>query len=521
MNKNSHKKTFQNLNLISTDNTGHGEAQYKMGVICQQNGHFQEAIDYYEKGINCHYISEKLFYNLAICYHEINEIDHAIDSFFRAIEIKKDFHEAIKHCCHLCLKRGKELQQNQRVDEAIQLYLKCLCFSSGDQLIALLHYLVSAYAVKGDITNALKCSIRSLELDPMNSLSYSQLSQIKKFTSEDITFIKQMELLVNQYKKENEDDQLNLCWALAKAYDDINNFNKAFSYYKKANAIHSKKMTYSIKDIIRFRDQLISIFEQSHIYRLSSFGNKSTLPIFIVGHNRTGTTLLANKLSMLDNVYSAGELDFFNQFVSGYPNNIPEVTKNNINELSEKYLSILNNVSEDAIRVIDKMPTNFAHIGWILTLFPNATIIHCKRHPLDTCLSNFFMRYAIGNKFTYDLNQMAMYFKAYEPLMKFWYKLFKDNIYTIYYEHLILHTETVGKKLVNWLGLEWKNDFLSHQKNTNITYTCSLWQARQKIFTSSLYRWKNYEHLIREIMNYLSNEIIEYEHELSLSRDNF
>jgi len=160
------------------------------------------------------------------------------------------------------------------------------------------------------------------------------------------------------------------------------------------------------------------------------------------------------------------------------------------------------------------MPVNFAFIGWMLTLFPEAKIIHCKRHPLDVCLSNFFTSYTSGNSFSYDLNHIAMYIKVYEPLMRYWYSIFNDKIFTVYYENFISNSEQIGKRLVDWLDLTWNNRFLDHHKNKNIVLTSSLCQVRQEVYTSAVYRWRNYEHLIGDIKEILSNEIKAYESDL-------
>jgi tetratricopeptide (TPR) repeat protein len=504
---------FKYYASIAIDDPDYAEAQVSMGILCQDKGAFTQAIAYYEKGVKNELRSPDIFYNLAICYNKIDDIDRSIDYFFKAIEEKSDFKEAVFNCCSLCLKRGKELKDNQRVDEAINLYLRCLCFSSGHHHIALLQHLTSAYSNKGDITNAIKCAIRSLELDPMNAISYEKLSRLKKFTDEDIAFIQQMELLLQKYTHQ-EKDQMFLCWALGKIYDDIKSYNKAFTYYKKANQLYSKRITFNIENCIIFRNKMISIFENPYIRELNRFGNHSKLPVFIVGHNKTGTTLLANKLSMLDKVYSAGELSYMFHSVGGFLERIPEATQIKIQQVAETYLAMLNDVAVNAIRVIDKMPANFMYVGWILTLFPDAKIIHCKRHPLDICLSNFFTHYESDNKFSYDLNNTAAFFKVYEKLIQYWYKLFSNNIYTIYYENLISNTEQIGKKLVDWLELKWDNNFLHHQNNKNIVYTSSACQVRKKIYTSSVFRWKNYEHLIGEIKTYLSDEIKAYERDL-------
>ena len=507
------EKNIKYLSSVSIENPGDADAQFQKGVFYHNKGDFSQAINYYEKGIKHNLNSPAVFYNLALCYYEINEIERAIEFFFKAIEKKNNFKEAILNCCSLCLKHGKELHINQRIDDAIHLYLRCLGISSGSQHIALLQYLAGAYSIKGDISSAIKCTIRSLELDPMHAFSYALLAKLRKFSDEDTAFIQQMELLLNYYTQK-KDDQLLLFWALGKVYDDINQYNKAFSYYIKANNIISKTVSFHIDRHIQFRNKMLYIFEHSNILQFSSLGNKSKLPLFIVGHNRTGTTLLANKLSMLENVCSAGELSFFPHSIPKLLDKRSELTQERIQKMATSYLSILKKIGGNAIRVIDKMPVNFVFIGMILIMFPESKIIYCKRHPLDICLSNFFTRYELGNHFSYDLNNIAKYFKEYEILIKYWHQLFRPKIFTVYYENLITNTEQVGKQLVNWLNLEWNDHFLNHQQNKDMVYTSSFCQVRQKIYNSSINRWKNYEHLLGDIKDYLSNEIKEYEKDL-------
>jgi tetratricopeptide (TPR) repeat protein len=201
--KNS-EETFKYLSSISIGETGYAEAQFKMGVICHNNGLFSQAIQYYEKVMNNPLFSPEIFYNLGICYYGINNIERAIDLFFKAIEEKNDFKDAIIKCCSLCVQLGVELHRNQRIDEALELYLKCLCMSFGTQHIDILRSLAGAYAVKGEITNAVKCTIKALELDPMNVFAYAQLAKFRKFTNEDNAFVQQMELLLNRYTHEEE-----------------------------------------------------------------------------------------------------------------------------------------------------------------------------------------------------------------------------------------------------------------------------------------------------------------------------
>ena len=162
---------------------------------------------------------------------------------------------------------------------------------------------------------------------------------------------------------------------------------------------------------------------------------------------RSGTSLIEQILSSHDKIFGAGELDFLNDIekelneqneqMKNYPECILPCDKDNILEFSENYIRKIENISQNSVRVTDKMPDNYLRTGLIKLLFPKARIIHCRRNPLDTCISIYLNFINIkGNEYSFDLNDIGEYYLDYLKMMKHWNNLFSSEIYNLQYEDI-------------------------------------------------------------------------------------
>ncbi|HFC04475.1 MAG TPA: sulfotransferase, partial [Rhizobiales bacterium] len=145
------------------------------------------------------------------------------------------------------------------------------------------------------------------------------------------------------------------------------------------------------------------------------------------------------------------------------------------------------------VRFTDKMPQNAFQLGLIALMFPNARIIHVKRHPLDTCISCFFQRFRVGHNYSYQLNWLGQYYRHYSMTMDHWRKVLPLPMLEVRYEDLVQEPETYSRKLIEFVELDWRDDCLNPQDADRSVMTASRWQVRQPIYKSSLNRWKRYE----------------------------
>jgi hypothetical protein len=222
---------------------------------------------------------------------------------------------------------------------------------------------------------------------------------------------------------------------------------------------------------------------------------------------RSGTTLTEQILAAHPSVFGAGEIPFW----------VPASTKYAaaplhedaaaavIDRLGSDYLRLLTDTSAEALRVVDKMPANFKCLGLIHAAFPNARIIHMLRHPIDTCLSIYFQDFNATHTYANDLADLAHYYTEYLRLMEHWRSTLPEGaILDVPYEELIEDQEAWSRKMVVSIGLPWDPrclDFNQPGQSRRSILTFSQWQARQKISTRSVARWRKYEKFIGPLLS--------------------
>ena len=153
----------------------------------------------------------------------------------------------------------------------------------------------------------------------------------------------------------------------------------------------------------------------------------------------------------------------------------------------------LSDHDSQALRVVDKLPENFLHLGFIATLFPNAHIVHCQRAPLDVCLSIYFSRFAEANHYAYDIDNIAAYYANYERLIAHWRKVLPVEILDVQYEKLLDDLERESRRMLDYCELDWANACLAFHRSRRPVRTASSWQVRQPIYRTSMVRWRNFD----------------------------
>jgi hypothetical protein len=160
-----------------------------------------------------------------------------------------------------------------------------------------------------------------------------------------------------------------------------------------------------------------------------------------------------------------------------------------------------------AARITDKMPQNFNFVALIHAVFPRARIIHCRRHPVDTCLSNYFQNFSRGIDFAFERGDLLAFYRQYERLMAHWRSVLPANVFMeVQYEELVANPEPVTRKMIEFIGLEWDDACLHHERNKRAVRTASVWQARQPVYKTSVARWKNYRQWLGPLEELLTEE---------------
>ena len=297
-----------------------------------------------------------------------------------------------------------------------------------------------------------------------------------------------------------KEERMYLHYSLAKLREHEKDYEAAMASYDLAN-----QEAYQLYNAAFVRDEnavedefkaLKQLFTQEAIAGAEQYGSKSTVPIFIVGMIRTGTTLLDVILSSHPEVKSAGEQPFW-QVSAGRVNRRwleDGIRGEDTRELEARYLSSLRETAGEAKRITDKMPTNFAHMGLMSIVFPRAKFIHIRRNPVDTCLSIYTTFLGQGTQFAYSQENIVSYYKDYLRTIAYWRSVIPgDRMIEIDYENLVTDKEKSLRRIIQFCGLDWNDSLLSHEENRSPVRTPSLWTARQGVNTGSVERWLRYE----------------------------
>ena len=432
------------------------------GAANQGLGKLEEAIQAYNKALAIKPDYADAYNNMGITLSKKGKIEEAIDAFKRSLAIKPDYAEAQTNI-------GNALQDHGQLEEAIKAYRK------------------------------------AIEIKPDFAEAHRHLTMVKSYSSKDPQIASIKELLTN--KSIAEDAKCHLNFALAKIFDDLDEYKKAFKHLTTGNALRKKLLNYSIdQDISRFskfRDVQANLLNSS--LKLNQFCSDAT-PIFIVGMPRSGTTLIEQIISSHSKVAGAGELKYVSIYGSALVMGAEAVTGSSINTFRDKYLLELAELSDGKQYVTDKMPQNFFMIPLICAAFPEAKVIHVKRDPRAVCWSNF-KHYFPGNSlnYSYGINDVVSYYKLYSDLMEFWQAQYGNKIYNLDYEKLTTEQENETRELINHLGLNWEKACLSPHKNKRNVRTASQQQVKQKLYQGSSEVWRKYEPFLNGAFDSLSS----------------
>jgi tetratricopeptide (TPR) repeat protein len=376
---------------------------------------------------------------------------------------------------------GKALTAEGRMEEAAQVFQRIV--AAVPKAAPPYFHLGTALRYLGRFQDAIVTFQRAIELQPRFAAAYSSLVHCRMMTPQDRPLAASMASLL-EANAPSLDDRRHLEYALGKFHDDLGEYDVAMMHFDRANQI-MRRLTRTQFD----RNTHAAQFDLA----IGLFPEPLTTPpqpeferaVLIVGMIRSGTTLLEHIVSSHRDVTAAGELKFW----LDHAKDALDPARGGLDlrgaaRAGEQYGNLLRNISPAGLRVTDKMPLNYQYLGPIALACPGIRIIHCRRHPLDNCLSAYLTPYPAPVPYAHDRGDLAFYYVQYQRLMD---------------EDLILNREAATRRVVEFLCLDWDEACLRPESNRRAVETPSSWQVRQPIYRTSIGRWKNYEPWLAEL----------------------
>lgn len=477
----------------------YAEAYFNIGVIYYEISQLTKAINYYLKAIEANPGYSDAHNNLGITYLDLGKLDKSIKHLELAISFRPEFPEAHNNL-------GSVYQEKGSLDAAINSYKRAITLKNN---FAQAHTNLGIIQEKtGKFDDALLSYSNAINHDPKNVSAHFNLSYLKTFNTEDQQVLQMHSILSTD--SVDQTDRARLCFALARVYENLGDSEKLFEYLNQGNSLRKQVLNFSFNSSNNNNSYLKNIFKNLNDHNFESPKSSQICPIFIVGMPRSGTTLLEQIISSHREVYGAGELKNLNEIlIPIFQNQLNSsdsiITNEIVSSIRSQYIESLINLNIKEATITDKWPLNFRYIGFILSAFPNAKIIHSKRDSIATCWSiykHFFSDNANG--WAYNLDDIADFYLLYDDLMSFWHELYPGRIFDLSYEDLTANQELETRKLIEYCGLDWDKNCLDFHKNKRVVGTASVSQVRMEMFQGSSENWKKYKQYLGPLVNKLS-----------------
>ena len=469
-------------------------AHYNLGNTYEKLADFFKAEESYRKAISLKPNFPEAYYNLGVIFEKNYKLEEAEKYYKQAISLKPDYADAYNNL-------GIVLEDLRKLNESEMCFKKVITLTPN--FAESYHNLGNNLEQQGKLKDAKMYYEKAIIINPGLAKTHRQLSLIKKFDKYD----DQYHLLQKFYSDKNiSNEQLcHINFSLAKIYEDLKDFEKAFKHFEEGNKIQKKILNYNIKKDIELFNQIKLSFKKIEKEIPNIQKDKSDLtPVFIIGMPRSGTTLVEQIISSHSKVSGLGELPFVLQFGLKIAKGLLEYNSETILKFRNNYLEKIKKLSKNSLIISDKMPQNFLYIGLIATSFPEAKILHIKRNPAAVCWANYKQLFKSKDlSYSYSIHDIIKYYRLYEDLMNLWKDLFNNRIYEVDYESLTNNHEDEIKKLIKNLDLNWEESCLSPEKNKRAVTTASNKQIRDKIFKGSSQKWKNYKPFLNGILDNL------------------
>jgi tetratricopeptide (TPR) repeat protein len=500
-------------------------AYMNLGQLYQSTNDQQRAIDCYLKALELkpHFPTAQL--RLGGLYETLGRYDLALQAYHSAAVQEPNQTEAIYGIASVYFQTGcfenakKYLKETLTLDPrhaksyvswgSIQVIQGDLgaALTSIDKALAIDSAYTDAIVLKakiheqrGEAESALRLLQPLIEAGTANAAAGSVYANILHGRKEYRQGIQSLESILRNAQHHNWGLR-QIHFSLGKLYDAAGDYDAAFSHYRRGNEL--RDCNYASARQTADVEALIGTFTPDYSAKLARSSIHSLKPVFIVGMPRSGTSLVEQILSCHPDVAAGGELTFVHDVArtlkdristdKSYPECLVDLTAEIVDSIVEDYVRMAASFRKDQAIVTDKLPLNFIHLGLISLLFPEARIVHCRRNPIDTCLSCYFQDFSGHLPFTYNLEHLAHYYREYRRLMVHWQRVLVIPVLTIGYEDLIRNQEAESRKIIEFCGLEWDPRCLDFNKVNRFVRTASYDQVRRPIYRSSVNRWKNYE----------------------------
>lgn len=432
----------------------------------------------------------RVMIKLSAVLEKANRVDDALAMIDKAIEANPEMPDAFYRKATIHFMANQLPDARAALDRAMEI---------SPDLPAILGLRSEIDQALGDMDAAREHVRRAIAANDKLPFLYMTLAKTKTFTADDPD-LAAMVTLEKRGSQLGLSGEIALYYALYRAYEDMGDYDTAFSYLKRGSDIKRQSIPYDENATRQHMERIRDAYTPAVMKSFDGRGYDTQKPVFIVGMPRSGTTLTEQILSAHPDIFGAGELidlSVAEVMIGG------DFTPETASKFGEVYTTRISRLAPEALRITDKMPANYYRIGMIAAAMPGATIIHCRRNPIDTCLSCYKQLFARGQYWSYDLAELGRFYRIYEEMMEHWRDILPGRFLEIDYEDTVSDIDTTARALVARTGLPWDDACLTPHKNKRAVLTASKTQVIKPVYKTAVESWRKYENHIGPLIDAL------------------
>jgi tetratricopeptide (TPR) repeat protein len=436
-------------------------------------------------------------------YQQQRQLPPALECYERVLQLQPSYAPAV-------LGKSEVLFDLERYEEALPLTDQ-VCELDRSLVPEAMQVKAQSLQIMGKMDEACAALDFGLSVSPGSiELAYirSQLRKVRK----DEPFFAHLQRYGDRLDTVRGMPKARAAYALGKANEDVGDMAKASHFYAIGAQAAREGRSSDERSAEMLYDVIARTCTKEYLDRLEGMAEGSARPIFILGMPRSGTTLTEQILASHPDVVPLGELMFAQEVLDQYlfpgkykmDNNAdPNMDMHTpMRERGRLYLEKFNALrpGQEGRYATDKMPGNFKLLGLIAAMLPHARIIHCRRDPIDNCISCYTQLFTTGHEWSFDFGALGRQYRRYWKLMEHWRRTLPGRFLEVRYEELVGNTQEGAQKILEWCDLDWNDQVLRFYETNRPVKTASLSQVRQPIYTSSTGRWKKWEPYIQPLL---------------------
>jgi tetratricopeptide (TPR) repeat protein len=487
---------------ILTEDPDNVSAMRMLALLAMKLEHYRDAVVLLKQVVRLAPDFRVALLDLGRAQTELHELQEALATIERAIALDPDSYGG-----YIAL--ANALARSSRTAEAVGAYRRAA--ELRPEIPGTYLGLGNVLKTLGHQHEAIEAYRKGISIQPGFAELYWSLSNLKTFRFK----ADEIEAMKAELAKPDlgEGATVHFCFALGKSCEDAGDYTEAFRYYDRGNRLRRAQENYDPVQTDDIGERIRAVFSKEFLVQRAGGGYADLHPIFIVGLPRSGSTLIEQILASHPDVEATHELPeggrlirFIDKRKAGrqhYPETASGFSAADFTALGKRYDEETRRYRTGAAYFIDKMPNNFANLGLLSLILPNALFINAMRDPMDTCLSCYKQLFARGQSFSYDIEDLGCYYLEYRRMMDHWHAVLPGWILDVHYEDVVGDLPGQVERLLEYCGLAWHDACLDFHNTKRAVRTASSEQVRQPIYTDAVGHWQKFGNslkLLEEIL---------------------